>query len=99
MAHIKVIELTEELCKEAQELLQSPLGCSVIILDLRRLRYISSSTLLLMLELRKLVQADNGAIILCSLNRNTVEMIRDTRIDTIFQIYANRHDALENYAA
>ena len=76
-----VRQLGEELCRLADEA-----GSTIIILDCRKVRYISSAALNKLIVFRKRVVGAGGQLVLCRLRPAISEVFRVTRLNQMFNI-------------
>jgi len=65
-----------------------------ILLDFSHVDFIDSSCLGALVSILKSLNG-KGELVLCSLNSNTHDLFKLTRMDRIFSIKANRQDALQ----
>jgi anti-anti-sigma factor len=78
--------------KELEQLVRE--GGTWILLDCRRLDYISSSGLRIFLMYFKKLKAKGGELMLCSLQENIRQIFEISNFISIFKIFASRQDAL-----
>lgn len=68
-------------------------GHKKVVLDFSHVDFIDSSCLGALVSILKSVNG-RGELVLCSLNSNTHDLFKLTRMDRIFSIKTNRQDAL-----
>jgi anti-sigma B factor antagonist len=71
----------------------------VILIDLKNVRYMDSSGVATLIEGLKSSHQYNGRLILSGLKLEVREVFELTRLDTVFEIYADSQAALESLAA
>ena len=81
-----------ELDKAFGEILEG--GAKKVLFDLRELEYISSAGLRSLLTAAKKLKSVGGAIALSSLNSNVAEVFKISGLETFFDIYASKDEAL-----
>lgn len=69
-------------------------GASRILLDCKRLDYVSSSGLRIFLMYFKKLKALQGELILCSMQENIRQIFEISNFISIFKTYASRDEAL-----
>jgi anti-sigma B factor antagonist len=67
-----------------------------VVLNLSRLKFISSAFVAGMIALQKRVRAANGRLILCGMHPIVRETLHGARLDTYFEICENEQDALDS---
>ena len=67
-----------------------------VILNLSRLKFISSAFVAGMIALQKRVRAAGGRLILCGMHPIVRETLHGARLDTFFEICENEQDALDS---
>ena len=65
-----------------------------LIVDFKAVRFLTSSVLGLLIRVSKKVYETKGKLRLCSINPKILEIFKITRLDKIFEIYANVDDAM-----
>jgi len=68
-------------------------GHTRLLLDFSRVDFIDSSCLGTLISLLKAING-KGEMALCALNANIQSMFKLTRMDRVFTLYGNQHDAL-----
>jgi anti-sigma B factor antagonist len=72
-------------------------NASRIVVDLSRMRFISSMFLGMLVALHRRVVAAQGALRLCGLRSGEQEVFRATRLDTVFDIREDEASALASF--
>ncbi len=72
-------------------------GHTKIVLDLSDIWALSSLALGILANFQQRVEARGGRLKLCGLNPNIKQIFRMTKLDQIFQVYANQEDALHDF--
>lgn len=70
-------------------------GEKIILLDLAKLEYISSSGLRILLMFLKKLKASEGRFMLCGLSADIKEIFEISGFINIFEIFDNREEALK----
>jgi anti-sigma B factor antagonist len=65
-----------------------------LLLDFGQVQYLSSAALGKLINLKKRVAAVDGALKLCSVHPDLLEVFRITRLDTVFDIFKDEKAAL-----
>ena len=65
-----------------------------VIVDMGRLRYCGSALLGVILRVWKSVSPRSGVLTFCNVNEEVGEILKHTRLDTLWKIYPTRADAL-----
>jgi anti-sigma B factor antagonist len=65
-----------------------------VVFDLSKLKFVGSVFLSLMLRCYKLVKSRGGEFVLCGANGMATELMRITKLDSLWPIYDSREDAL-----
>ena len=66
-----------------------------VVIDSTRLDYIDSFGLTALIDLQMKLKRDGGSVRLCSLNQNVRGLFEMAKLNTLFHIYAELHEALE----
>ncbi len=90
LEHIERIKLLEE---EFAELAKDKENVS-LVLDFTRVWYISSAVLGKLVLLRNWILAGSGRLKLAGLRRDIVDIFRITKLDSFFDIYPTREEAI-----
>jgi len=67
-----------------------------VILDLEHTDYYGSTAIGFFVKLWKRVRCADGNMVLCHVSENEQEILRVTRLDLLWRVYANREAALAN---
>jgi len=86
------VDLTEEL-QNVTQLVRERADCDVVI-DLSEVTVLNSSHLASLLRLRQLLQGRGHRLVLCNVGRLTMGILSVTGLDAVFEITADRSDAL-----
>lgn len=71
-------------------------GCAKkMLIDLSELEYLSSSCLGMLIEIQKKAINKGIHIALCSPNQNILELLHVVQLDTLFEIYNSKAEAIE----
>lgn len=70
-----------------------------LLIDFHRSEYFGSSVLGLLLKLRKQVAGCQGRMVLCGISEHQRAVLRATRLDGMWPIFATRAEALEAISA
>lgn len=70
-------------------------GVKTILVDLQDVAFMNSSAIGALVAILKVVQEKDGAISLCSLNEQVKTLFALTKMDHIFDIYADRHEFMQ----
>jgi anti-anti-sigma factor len=65
-----------------------------ILVDMGRLRYCGSALLGIMLRVWKSVSARSGVLSFCNVNPEVTEILKQTRLDTLWTVYPTREAAI-----
>jgi anti-sigma B factor antagonist len=68
-----------------------------LVLNLTRLRLVSSMFLGMLVVLQRRVQAVNGKVKLCGLHSDALDVFRASKLDTVFEICADEQSALNSF--
>jgi len=68
-----------------------------LILDFSQVRFLSSQTLGVLLNLRKKMDAIKGRLVICGMRKELHKLFRITRVDKIFDFYDNEQQALNSF--
>lgn len=71
-----------------------PVGSTSVIMDFRRLPYFGTMMLTAMLRFWKRVRDAGGTMVFCNLSDDELDVLRVTRLDTVWPTYATLTDAL-----
>ncbi len=72
-------------------------GCSLIVLDLSGLEYLSSSGLRICLDLLRQINARKGKLALCGMNPTVRKMFHMVEMEDLFEIHKNLGEALSSF--
>ena len=92
--------VTEEQIQEVGEQLYSLVedeGHKSLLLNFGNVQYLSSAALGKLINLKKKVAAVKGKLKLCCIHPDLLEVFRITRLDQVFEIYAEEQSALDKY--
>jgi len=67
-----------------------------LVLDFSNVEFLSSSALGLLIRVSKKIYESNGHLRLCGIAGSIMQIFTITRLDKIFQILPDRHEALES---
>lgn len=65
-----------------------------LIVDFRKVKFLTSSVLGLLIRVSKKIYEKNGVLRLCSINPKIHEVFKITRLDKIFEIHTDKEDAM-----
>jgi anti-sigma B factor antagonist len=92
--------VTEENIQEVGDQLYSLVedeGHKQLLLNFGNVQYLSSAALGKLLNLKKKVGAAKGKLKLCCIHPDLLEVFRITRLDQVFEIYAEEQAALDKF--
>ena len=92
--------VSEENIQEVGEQLYSLVdaeGHRQILLNFGNVQYLSSAALGKLINLKKKVAAVKGKLKLCCIHPDLLEVFRITRLDQVFEIYADEQSALDKF--
>ena len=92
--------VSEESIQEVGDQLYSLVGDeghTKILLNFGNVQYLSSAALGKLINLKKKVGAVKGALKLCCIHPDLLEVFRITRLDQVFEIYAEERAALDKF--
>ena len=69
---------------------------TILVLDFRNVRFLSSAVLGLLIKLSKKVYEQDGKLGLCNINPKIYEIFKITRLTKIFDIYQDIESAVES---
>jgi anti-sigma B factor antagonist len=72
-------------------------GHKKILLNFSNVKYLSSAALGKLINLKKKVGAVKGMLKLCCIDPDLLEVFRITRLDQVFEIYAEEQAALDKF--
>ena len=72
-------------------------GHKKVLLNLSNVEYLSSAALGKLINLKKKVGAVKGKLKLCCIHPDLLEVFRITRLDQVFEIYADEQAALDKF--
>ena len=67
-----------------------------LVLDFCKVQFLTSAVLGLLIRVSKKVYESQGQLKLCGINKKILEIFKITRLDKIFEIYLDRHDAVQS---
>jgi anti-sigma B factor antagonist len=70
----------------------------LLVLNLSRMRVVSSMLLGMLVVLYRRMLAANGAVKLCGLRADTRDVFRTTKLDRVFEIYEDEQTALNSFS-
>lgn len=90
---------TLQIDKIGQELyaLVDERACRKIILDFEKVKMLSSSTLGVLITLRKKSEAIKGTVVMCSMKKELLQIFKITKLEKLFKHYPNEAKALESF--
>ena len=68
-----------------------------IVLDFSEVRFLSSSALGMLLNLRKKASSAKGQVVICSLRDDLLKVFKITRLDKLFQFFDTEEKALNAF--
>jgi anti-anti-sigma factor len=74
--------------REVVELLEEDI--KLIVLDCQGIEFIDSSGLGVLVRLLKTIEQEEGRLVLCGLNENFSMLLKMTRMEDVFEIYASQ---------
>ncbi len=74
-------------------------GKTQLVLDFKKVQYISSSMVGVLVAAQQEVQTANGKLILSTLNERLVELLKLTRLESMFTVAPSARDALKSVGA
>jgi anti-anti-sigma factor len=83
----------EQASKAIFETLSRGPGARVLV-DMGKLRYCGSILLALMLRIWKSISPQNGVLVFCNVSDEVADILRHTRLDTLWAVYPDRSSAL-----
>jgi len=86
----------EQIADELYELVDGR-ACKKIVLDFANVRFLSSSTLGVLMTLRKKAESIKGKIFLCGLREEPLKVFKITRLDKLFKLFDNEEKALAKF--
>lgn len=86
-----------EASRRVEEAIQTSDDLSRVVADLSRLRFISSPLLGILIMLHRKVNAVQGSLKLCGLHPNIEEVLKVTRLNTLFSICDDRQSAFSSF--
>ena len=92
--------VTEENIQEVGDQLYSLVeddGFKQLLLNFGNVQYLSSAALGKLINLKKKVGAVKGKLKLCCIHPDLLEVFRITRLDQVFEIYADEQAALDKF--
>ena len=92
--------VTEENIQEVGDQLYSLVedeGHKSLLLNFGNVQYLSSAALGKLINLKKKVAAVKGKLKLCCIHPDLLEVFRITRLDQVFEIYAEEQAALDTF--
>lgn len=92
--------VTEENIQEVGDQLYSLVeqeGHRQLLLNFGNVQYLSSAALGKLINLRKKVITVKGALKLCCIHPDLLEVFRLTRLDQVFEIFEEEQDALDSF--
>jgi anti-sigma B factor antagonist len=92
--------VTEENIQEVGDQLYSLVeeeGHKQLLLNFGNVQYLSSAALGKLINLKKKVGAVKGALKLCCIHPDLLEVFRITRLDQVFEIYDEEQEALDKF--
>lgn len=103
IANVTVLSLNGKLDSSNSEEIEKKIvgivddGEKKILLNMSSLIYISSAGLRVLLVLARKLKADNGKLVLCSMNPNINDVFDVAGFLPIFTIYPDQDEALKNF--
>jgi anti-sigma B factor antagonist len=88
----------QEIGEELDRLVESEPGIR-LLLSFRDVDHLSSAALGMLINLKKKIAAQNGAMRLSDINRQIFEVFKITRLDRIFDIHESADQALTGFGA
>ena len=67
-----------------------------ILLDFSNVKFLSSAVLGLLIRISRKIYESEGQFKLCGINPKIQEIFRITRLDRVFDIHADRYDAVQS---
>ncbi len=97
-SEIKVIKPTgildgirgNQLRKDVGEAVDS--GCTIVLIDLEDVNFMDSSGLSSLVAAQRIARTSQGKLYLCSINEQVKMVFELTRMDRVFETFANRND-------
>ncbi len=68
-----------------------------IVLDLSEVRFLSSSAMGMVLNLRTKALKDDGKLVICGLRAQLLKLFRITRTDKLFEFFDSEEKALQSF--
>lgn len=72
-------------------------GIDILLIDMQKVDFINSSGLGALVLIMQLVRAANAQIFICSINDQVKMLFELTKMDRVFQTFANQDDFIVNY--
>ncbi|UCG32631.1 MAG: STAS domain-containing protein [Phycisphaerales bacterium] len=89
-------QLIERMSKELYKLVDD-FGRRKLILDFAEVKFLSSSALGMLLNLRKKATAVKGQVVICGMRTDLQKVFKITRIDKLFDFYDSEEKALNAF--
>lgn len=86
-------EMLHPICEPVEELI-GRLGCRSLIIDCKHSKYLGSEVITMLFRLWDHVRRNEGKMVLCNVRGILQEVLRITRIDSLFPIFSDRAAAL-----
>lgn len=67
-------------------------GIDIVLIDLQNVTFMDSSGLGGLISVQRIVQTANGKLFICSVNNQAKMLFELTKMDRVFQIFANREE-------
>ena len=69
-------------------------GTTIILIDLSSLKYINSNGLTIILTILRKAKAAGGSVSVCCANEKVTELLKITKLNTLFKVYKKMDDAV-----
>ncbi len=73
-------------------------GRTRLLVNFSNVEYLSSAALGKLVTLNKKVQAKSGRLVLCSIDPNIYEVFKITKLNQLFKIFDDEHEALQSFS-
>ncbi len=97
---VKILEETDvRALREAVESVVEQAPGIHLVLDFRRVKFLSSAVLGLLIRISKRVYEQNGELRLCNIHPTIYEVFKITRLTSVFDIYEDIDSATQTFSS
>ncbi len=93
--HILEPEQIADIGRDLKNLIDD--GTTKMVLDFSEVLYLSSGTLGMLVNIRKLIEANKGSVKLCAIKPLLSEIFQITRLGGVFSVYPTVEDAVASF--